>query len=136
VQPKPVGALRDIKLHVAGGPQRVEVRLTEHAGQVQVAVRTPDSHLAGTLRENLPTLSARLAENGYRTEAWHPSAAAAEPRRAAEASQGNLAQDQQQRGRHDGQQSGEDPRRPKVPEAPIERKQKGKDFAWLMSTLQ
>jgi hypothetical protein len=135
-EPKPAGAAHDIKLQVTGGPQRIEVRLTERAGEVQVAVRTPDSHLAGSLRENLPTLSARLAENGYRTEAWHPAAPNAEWRRSAET--GNLTQDQnpQSGGQHHGQQSGDDPRRPKPPEAPMQRKEKGKEFEWLMSTLQ
>jgi hypothetical protein len=136
--PKPTGTARDIKLQLAGtGPQRVEVHLSERAGQVQVAVRTPDSHLAGTLRDNLPTLSARLAESGIRAETWHPSAPA-EWRRTTETSQANLAQDHnpQSGGQHQEQQSGGDPRRPKVPDAPMERKEKGKDFAWLMSTLQ
>jgi hypothetical protein len=138
--PKPQGAIRDIKLQVASGPQqRVEVRLTERAGEVQVAVRTPDPHLAGTLRENLPTLSTRLADSGFRAETWHPSASGTEWRRSTETSQGNLTQDQNNQnfgGQQERQQSGDDPRRPKAPETPTERKQKGKDFAWLMSTLQ
>jgi hypothetical protein len=137
--PKPAGAARDIKLQLAGvGPQRVDVHLTERAGQVQVAVRTPDSHLAGALRENLPTLSARLADSGIRSETWHPSAPATEWHRTAETSRPNLAQDHnpQSGGQHQEQQSGGDPRRPKVPEAPMERKEKGKDFSWFMSTLQ
>jgi len=137
--PKPAGAARDIKLQLAGaGPQRVDVHLTERAGQVQVAVRTPDSHLAGTLRDNLPTLSARLAESGIRSEAWHPSAPATEPQRTGETSRSGQSQDHnpQSGGQHQEQQSGGEPRRPKLPEAPMERKEKGKDFTWFMSTLQ
>jgi hypothetical protein len=135
---KPAGAVRDIKLQVAGGSQRVEVRLTERGGEVQVAVRTPDSHLAGTLRENLPTLSTRLADNGFRADTWHPAAPAAEWRRSTETSQGNLAQEQNPHsgGQQEGQQSGGDARQPRAPEAPSERKEKRKDFAWLMSNLQ
>jgi hypothetical protein len=137
--PKPAGAARDIKLQLAGaGSQRVDVHLIERAGQVQVAVRTPDSHLAGTLRDNLPTLSARLAESGIRSEAWHPSASATEPQRTGETSRSGQSQDHnpQSGGQHQEQQSGGEPRRPKLPEAPMERKEKGKDFTWFMSTLQ
>jgi flagellar hook-length control protein FliK len=136
--PKPAGAARDIKLQVAGaGPQRVEVHLSERAGQVQVAVRTPDSHLSDALREHLPTLTTRLAESGIRAETWHPSAPA-EWQRNTETSHAGLVQDHnpQSGGQQQEQQSGGDARRPKAPEAPTQTKQKGKDFAWLMSTLQ
>jgi hypothetical protein len=137
---KPAGATREIKVQVDDGPQRVEVRVTERAGQVQVTVRTPDPHLAGSLRENLPALSARLAENGYRAETWHPTSSNGELRQSAETSQGsNLTHDQNPQSggqQHDGQQSGGDSRRPKPPGAPIQRKEKGKEFEWLMSSLQ
>jgi hypothetical protein len=136
---KPAGATREIRVQVDDGPHRVEVCLTERAGQVQVAVRTPDAHLAGSLRENLPTLSARLAENGYCAQAWHPTTPTGDLRRSTETSQGNLAQDQNPRSggqQHDGRQSGGDSRRPKASEAPIQRKEKGKEFEWLMSSLQ
>ena len=55
-------------LQVTGGDQRVDVRLTERAGEVQVSVRTPDSQLAGALRDDLAALSARLEQSGFRAE--------------------------------------------------------------------
>jgi hypothetical protein len=127
----------DIRLEVAGGDRRVEVRLTERGGEVRVAVRTADSHLAGTLRENLPALSSKLVESGFRTETWHPASAAAE-RRTAETAAGGPARDanQQSQEHGGGRQSDADSRHPKAPHEQIPRKDKGKDFAWLMSSLQ
>ena len=74
-EPAPAAAAHDIKLQVGeeGGPH-VEVRLTERGGDVMVSVRTPDSHLAGELRADLPALSNRLEQSGYRTETWQPAA--------------------------------------------------------------
>jgi hypothetical protein len=128
-----------IKLEVTGGEHRVEVRLTERAGEVRVAVRTTDSQLAGSLRQNLPGLSARLDAGGYRTESWHPAAASGEERRTADTNTGTLTQDSNpQSGQHgQQQQSGNgNSRRAETPEEQHERKEKGKDFAWLMSSLQ
>jgi hypothetical protein len=130
---------REIRLEVAGADQRVEVRLTERGGEVRVAVRTADSRLAGSLRENLPALSSRLTESGFRTETWHPaSAPAGELHRVADSTGGSPARDanpdSQQHG--NGRQSDAESRHPKAPEEQIERKEKGKDFAWLMSSLQ
>jgi hypothetical protein len=128
-----------IKLEVTGGEHRVEVRLTERAGEVRVAVRTTDSQLAGSLRQNLPGLSARLDAGGYRTESWHPAAASGEERRTADTNAGTLTQDSNpQSGQHgQQQQSGNgNSRRAETPEEQHERKEKGKDFAWLMSSLQ
>ncbi len=35
-----------------------------------MAVRTPDSQLAASLRQDLPALVGRLEESGYHTETW------------------------------------------------------------------
>ena len=129
----------EIKLEIGGAAQRVEVRLSERAGEVRVAVRTADSHLAGSLRENLPGLSSRLTENGFRTETWHPIASPGEVRRAAELSTGNLSQDSHPDSRqHSGGQSSQQdsPRRQPPSQEQIERKDKGKDFAWFISSQQ
>jgi len=137
--PKSETPARDITLEVTGGERRVEVRVSERAGEVRVAVRTADSHLAGALRENLPGLSTRLMENGFRAEPWHPVAAAGESRQPVVNSSGSLAQDadpqsgQQGGGRHPGEG---DSRQPRVPEDQIERKQKGREFEWFMASLQ
>jgi len=133
------GAARDIRLEVGGGDSRVEVRLMERDGEVHVAVRTPDEHLAGALREDLPALSSRLTESGFRTETWHPSASqAGEWQRQAEPAAGSSAQDSNQQPRQNGReqhQGDQPPARPKMFEETVNRKEKG-NFEWLMSTLQ
>jgi hypothetical protein len=145
--PKPPAAARNIQLDVNGGNQRVEVRLTERGGEVQVAVRTADAHLAGALREDLPALSSRLAESGFRAETWHPASPGASSEgpsgpgdwhKLAEPSPGGTPQDPNGRSRQDsGQPQGDSqPRQPKTSEQQPDRKDQGKDFAWLMSSLR
>jgi len=138
-QPRALAAARDIRLEVNGGDRRVEVRLVERGGEVHVAVRTPDAHLADSLREDLPALSSRLTESGFRTETWRPgSSGAPEWHRQAEPSAGS-PQDSSGQSRQDGRQQQPDdqqPARPKVPEEELNRKEKGKDFEWFMSTLR
>lgn len=55
---------------------QVEIRVVERTGDVRVAVRTADSRLTSSLREDLPQLVSQLADRGYRAETWHPTAAA------------------------------------------------------------
>ncbi|MEO8592514.1 MAG: hypothetical protein ABI759_04260 [Candidatus Solibacter sp.] len=130
-------AVRDVKLEVTGGDRRVEVRLTERGGEVKMTVRTPDAPLAGTLRENLPALHARLAESGLKSQAWHPaSAQTSESRSPSEAAQPGNSQDQSGQHRQPDRDAQEgDPRRQRNPQENVAPKQKGKDFAWFMSTL-
>jgi hypothetical protein len=66
-------AARNIRVQVSSEEHRVEVRLSERGGEVRVAVRTPDSQLAGALRDQLPALSARLEQSGFRAETWLPA---------------------------------------------------------------
>jgi hypothetical protein len=136
VQP---ASAHEIKLEVSGGERRVEVRLSERGGEVRVAVRTPDSHLAGTLRKSLPELTARFAESGLRSEIWRPgSSVAGEPRHGAELASGNLAQDAESQSHgNGGEQQGDAQQRQQ--RSFLEQKNdkdKGKDFAWLMSSLR
>jgi hypothetical protein len=143
LEPKPgvaSGVAREIKLELTGGDRRVEVRLSDRAGEVRVAVRTPDSHLAGTLRENLPELSTRLAETGMRSEVWRPAGSAAAEWRHTSSPQagGNLAQDGESPSQGQGghpQGNPRERRQPDFQEQPAP-KEKGKEFAWLMSTLR
>jgi hypothetical protein len=135
--------VRDMKFEVTGGERRVEVRLSERGGEVKMTVRTPDAHLASTLRENLPALSARLAESGFKSEAWHPAASSINERRpAAESSAGGASHDtnrdanSQPREQDREPQDGAGQRRPHSPQEPILQEQKGRDFAWLMSSLR
>jgi hypothetical protein len=132
-------AVRDMKFEVTGGERRVEVRLSERAGEVKMTVRTADAPLASTLRENLPALSARLAESGFKSEAWRPAASSAnEWRHDARSAAGGASQDAnaQPRGQDRQPQDGAGQRRPKSPQEPMPLKEKGRDFAWLMSSLR
>jgi hypothetical protein len=52
---------------------RVNVDLTERAGKVQVAVRTPDHELAQSLQTDLGDLVGRLESKGFKTESWIPA---------------------------------------------------------------
>jgi hypothetical protein len=137
---KASGAAHDIRLEIGGGDHRVEVRLMERGGEVRVDVRTPDTHLASTLREDLSALSSRLTESGFRTETWHPGASGSgDWHRQAEPSAGGTPQDQDsqpgQQGR-DRQPGDRQPRRQKVSEEQLNQEQKGKDFEWFISTLR
>jgi hypothetical protein len=132
-------AVRDMKFEVTGGERRVEVRLSERAGEVKMTVRTADAPLASSLRENLPALSARLADSGFKSEAWRPSASSAnEWRHDARSAGGGASQDAnaQPRGQDRQPQDGAGQRRPKSPQEPMPLKEKGRDFAWLMSSLR
>ena len=72
--PKATAPLKDISLQVTQpGAEKVDVRVTQQAGEVRVAVRTGDVDLAHGLRQGLSDLAGRLEENGYRAETWRPS---------------------------------------------------------------
>lgn len=137
--PRAPGAVHDIRMEINAGDQKVDVRLVERGGEVHVAVRTADTHLAEALRGDLPTLSSRLTESGFRAEAWRPTVVGgAELHHPAERPAGNSPQqDSNGQPRQNGrqQQPGEQPPpQPKVLEEERHRKEKGKDFEWFMST--
>jgi hypothetical protein len=117
----------------------VELKLSEKAGELKVAVRTADNHLAERLRADLPALSSRLEQSGLRAETWHPSqAATGEWRRTdqmAAANQGGPQDDQSRQQGREQQHEGE-PRRPYVPKDDQQPKDKRKDFEWFLSTTQ
>ena len=124
--------VREMKFEVTGGERRVEVRLSERGGEVKMTVRTPDTQLAGSMRENLPTLSARLAESGFKSDVWHPAASSAnEWRHSAESSAGGPSQDANTPSRQQDHESqeGAGQRRPRSPQESAPQKEKGKDFA-------
>jgi len=128
---------REIRLAVSGGEQRVEVKLRERGGELQVAVRTPDAHLAERLRENLPALTSRLAESGLRAETWHPPASGSgEWREIKETSPASFADTSDPQPGQDGREQEREPRQPRVVEETDQPKDKRKDFTWLMSTLR
>lgn len=133
----PVSPARDIRLQVAGGDRRVDVRLTERAGEVQVSVRTPDSQLAGALRDDLAVLSARLEQSGFRAETWHPAGARIEhfgP--SGDASAAGSSGYRQSSGGGDRQQQHEPPpRRTPQPETNHGRDSAPEEFSRLFSSI-
>ena len=135
---------REIKLQLAGSGQRVEVRLIERAGDVHLAVRTPDERLAAALREDLPALASRLEQSGFHTDNWHGGLAGAADRRTMDAPAAAARQDSQephegrdpesnQQGQHSRQQEG---RRPPPDSPHPQSKEDRKDFAWLFTSLR
>jgi hypothetical protein len=128
---------REIQVQVNNGEQRVDVRLTERSGEVLVAVRTPDAQLAGTLREDLPVLSSRLEQAGFRAETWHLALPAAENRLStAQSHSSNTSSQDQNSSRQGGQEQPQSPpRQPKPPAAQAATNAQPKEFAWLMSQL-
>ncbi len=63
----------EISLQIStGGDQRVDIHLVERAGEVHVSVRTPDSALADEMRQDLGSLTGKLAQSGYATEHFTP----------------------------------------------------------------
>jgi hypothetical protein len=81
VVPKVAAApLKDISLEVgtADAP-KVEIRMVQQSGELQVAVRTGDSDLSHGLQQGLPDLVGRLQENGFRAEAWRPGGTDSHP---------------------------------------------------------
>ena len=101
---------REISLRLAEADSaKVDVKLTERAGKVQVAVRTEDRELARSLQSDLGELVGRLERRGYTTETWTPGARlsnsstreTAGSRGGGDTSGWTQQQHQQQRGRGD-----------------------------------
>jgi hypothetical protein len=139
VSMKPTAPAREIRLELAAGEGRVEVKLRERAGELKVAVRTADGHLADRLRADLRALSSRLEERGLRAETWQPAhAAAGEWRKTNEAAAANSGGPQEdppgQQGREQ-QREGEPRRQPKLKEDEQPKEQR-KDFEWFLSATQ
>jgi hypothetical protein len=68
------GTANQISITVpAGDQQNVQVRLTDRAGEVRVSVHAPNEELAGTLRQDLGSLTTKLNQSGFSTEAFTPS---------------------------------------------------------------
>jgi hypothetical protein len=135
--PKPAaaGAAREIRLELRDADARVDVRLVERAGVVQVDVRTPDSHLAESLRSDLPALTARLEQTGLRAETWHdaPTDAATRTKVAEPASSAGFQSSQNQSRREGG---GRDPRDGEPQEKRQNQPQtEPKEFSWLYTSL-
>jgi hypothetical protein len=140
-EPARSAAAHDIKLQVAGdGEQRVEVRISERGGDVFVAVRTPDSRLAGDLRQNLPALATRLEQSGLHATTWQPGASGARER-IADPQSGAAGQDSQGQARQNGREQPRDPQPQKQKGAAnasnaAQPGEPGRDFASLLSAIR
>jgi hypothetical protein len=110
---KVVEPLRNLSIQVGQANQeKVELRVTERAGEVHVAVRTADVDLQNGLRQSLPELVHRLEGQGYRADAWRPAGVVSAATPVTEArqsspdfqrgdSQSQQGWSQQERGQHD-----------------------------------
>lgn len=82
----------------ASDRQKVEIRVMDRAGEVRVSVRTPNEDLANTLRGDLGSLTGKLSQSGYATEAFAPASHSGEFSR----QQSGSSPDQQQPGGQNG----------------------------------
>jgi hypothetical protein len=135
-QPASPAAARDIRLELAQGERRVEVRLVDRGGDLHLAVRTPDQRLSGDIRENLPELSARLEHTGFRTEPLHSTPSSGDWSR--EVGQPAGARNSDSQAQPDERRGHGDPDRRQAHDFQEQqhRKQKRKDFEWLMASLR
>jgi hypothetical protein len=68
--------MKEISLQISTeGEQKVDVRLVERGGEVLVSVRTQNTALAHEMRQELGSLTGKLAQSGYATEQFTPPAA-------------------------------------------------------------
>jgi hypothetical protein len=69
IKPAPRSA-QEIALRLgSSADSRVDVRITDRGGEVHVSVRTPDGVLAREMRQDLGSLTGRLAQAGFETAA-------------------------------------------------------------------
>jgi len=137
--PLPAPVARDIRLEVASADRKVEVRLVERAGELHIAVRTPDDRLAEGLREHLPLLASRLEQSGFRADEWRAASATGTERRldvAGSASASTDAKQQRDPSGNGQEQRDQQPHPPREIDEPKHIKQKGAEFAWLMESLR
>lgn len=82
LQPAKAGALREITIQLPGAEAKpVDLHIIEDRGKVHVEVRTSDTQLASSLRDNVGDLVQKLDHSGFRTESvsTHKDAVAASP---------------------------------------------------------
>ena len=123
-----------IKLAINENGQRVELSVIERAGDIHVAVRTPDAQLASAMHEQLPALSSKLEQGGIHSEFWRPGAQAAGESKPIETA-GNMASDSRQEsgGRRQQQESQDSEKNPRQG---LNRKSDRKEFSWLLESIR
>ena len=93
----------EISLRVSSTPeQKVDIRVTDRAGEVHVSVRTSDEALARSMREDLGGLTGKLAQSGYETIAPARRDAASTSTRHGNQDGGESSGGSGQRSSHDG----------------------------------
>ncbi len=132
--PAPAAA-HDIRIAVNDNGQRVELRVTERAGDIHVAVRTPDSQLATSLRNDLPALSGKLEQSGFHSEMWRPAAAPSGENKIIETSSGKSSSDSREHS-GGGRQGEESQQNQKNPQQQFNRKSDRKEFSWLFQSIR
>jgi hypothetical protein len=137
--PVPVpAAATDIKIALNDNGQRVELRVTDRAGDIHVTVRTPDAQLATSLRSDLPVLSSKLEQSGFHSDMWRPAAGGGAAK-TIETAASNLASDSRENagGRQQRQQPEQDPRNPQQQQQQQQnRKSDRKEFTWLLQSIR
>jgi hypothetical protein len=72
--------IKGISIQIGQAAQeKVELRVTQQAGEVRVAVRAADPDVAHSIRQSLPDLVNHLEQSGIRAEAWRPGGVATGP---------------------------------------------------------
>lgn len=116
----PQGRMKDISMNIeaADGP-KVEIRIIQRAGDLQIAVKSADSVTTQGLRHGLSDLANRLNETGYHSETWRPgqpgsSEQTTDPKSSSDQShQGNSQSDSGGAQQNQGQRNPNTPNRPR-----------------------
>jgi hypothetical protein len=75
----PRGPMKEISMRIeAAEGQKVDVRIVQRAGDLQIAVKSADDITTQGLRHGLADLANRLNETGYHAETWRPGQQALE----------------------------------------------------------
>jgi hypothetical protein len=81
------GQLKDVSFRIAQPDgSTVQLRLMQQSGELKVAVHTASPDLNQGLRDSLPDLTKKLADNGFHSETWRPGVSAAPAAAESEAS--------------------------------------------------
>ena len=74
----PAGPMKELSMRIeAAEGQKVDVRIVQRAGDLQIAVKSADDNTTQGLRHGLADLANRLNETGYHAETWRPGQQAA-----------------------------------------------------------
>jgi hypothetical protein len=72
------GQLKDVSFRIAQEDgSSVQLRLTQQAGELKLAVHTASPDLNQGLRDSLPDLTKKLSDTGFHAETWRPGVSAA-----------------------------------------------------------